>query len=68
MIESSHKNIKSIVQYDGSCLAPFPFNSGVKQESVLAPTLFGIFSLLLSHAFKDITKNMVYLDVHALKE
>ena len=41
------------VLFDGSCSEPFPIKSGVKQDCVPAPTLFGIlFSLLLGFAFK----------------
>ena len=54
MITSFHEDMKGTVQYDGSSSEPFQIKSGVKQECVLAPTLFGIFfSLLLSHAFKQ---------------
>ena len=52
LIESFHKNMKGIVQYDGNTSEPFEISSGVKQGCVLAPTLFGIFfALLLKHAF-----------------
>ena len=51
MIESSHTNMTWTVQFNGSSSRPFDIRSGVKQMCVLAPTLFGIFSLLLRHAF-----------------
>ena len=52
MIESFHTNMKGTVQFNGSSSKPFDTRSSVKQECVLAPTLFGIFfALLLRHAF-----------------
>ena len=40
------------MQFIGNLSEPFDMHSGVKQGSVLAPTLFGIFfALLLRHAF-----------------
>ena len=59
MIRSFHDNMKGTVLYDGSS-DPFPINSRVKQGCVLAPTLFGIFSLLLIHAF-DSSDDGVYI-------
>ena len=51
MIRSFHDDMNGTVQYDGSSSDPYPIKNGVKQGCVLAPTLFGIFSLLLRHAF-----------------
>ena len=51
MIISFHEGMIGTVQYDGSSSDPFPIKSGVKQGCVPAPTLFGIFSLLLHYAF-----------------
>ena len=52
MIESFHTSMKGTVQFNGSSSRPFDIRSGVKQGCVLAPTLFGIFFvLLLRHAF-----------------
>ena len=52
MIESFHTNVKGTVQFSNSSSRDFDIRSGVKQECVLAPTLFGIFfALLLRHAF-----------------
>ena len=49
------------VQFDGSCSEPFPIKNGVKQECILAPTLFGtFFSLLLLHAF-DGSEDGIYI-------
>ena len=50
MIDSFHTNIKGTLQFNGS--SSRPFDIGVKQGCVLAPTLFEIFfALLLRHAF-----------------
>ena len=52
LIESFHSNMKSTVQFNGNLSEPFDICSGVKQGSVLTPTLFGIFfTLLLRQAF-----------------
>ena len=48
---SFHDDTKGIVSYDGKASEPFEIKSGVKQGCVLAPTLFGIFTLLLRFAF-----------------
>ena len=59
LIIASHQGMqRSILQNDASS-KPFPIVSGVKQGRVLAPTLFGIFSLLLSYAF-PVTEDGVY--------
>ncbi|XP_064423488.1 uncharacterized protein LOC135360406 [Latimeria chalumnae] len=52
--------MKATVQFDGSISDSFEMKSGVKQGCVLAPTLFGIFSVLLNCAFKDM-EGGVYL-------
>jgi len=49
-----HEKMKPRVQFDGSMSKAFPIYRGVKQECVLALTLFGIFfSALLAHAFPE---------------
>ena len=61
MIESFHTDTKGTVQFNASSSEPFKFRSGVKQGCVLAPTLFGIFFvLLLKHAFGTTTEG-IYL-------
>jgi hypothetical protein len=46
--------MKSTVQFDGDTSTEFLVKSGIKQDCVLAPTLFGIFfTLLLKHAFNS---------------
>ena len=53
IITSFHEEMQGTVQFDGSSSEPFLIKSGVKQDCVLAPTLFSIlFSLLLGYAFK----------------
>jgi hypothetical protein len=53
------------VQYDGASSDPVPIKSGVKQECVMAPTLFGIFfSLLLRHAFSE-SEDGIFLQIGA---
>ncbi|KAL8585811.1 hypothetical protein ACOMHN_065161 [Nucella lapillus] len=56
MIRSFHDDMKAAIQYEGSMTEPFDLKSGVKQGYVLVPTLFGIFSLLLKHAFGTSTE------------
>ena len=52
MIQSSHEDMKSTIQYDGSTSETFDIRRGAKQGCVLAPTLFGIFfALRMRHAF-----------------
>ena len=59
MIESFHTNMKGTVQFNGMSSKPFDIRSGVQQECVLAPTLFGIFlALLLRHAFGTASKEI----------
>ena len=43
VISSFIKNMKGTVNYDAATSEPFEIHSGVKQGSVLAPTLFSIF-------------------------
>lgn len=51
MIVSFHQDMFGTVQFDRSSSEPIPIKDRVKQGCVLAQTLFGIFSLLLSYAF-----------------
>ena len=53
VITSFHQGMQSTVCFDGATSEPFPVSSGVKQDCVLALTLFGIFSMLLQYAFAD---------------
>ncbi|XP_069189749.1 uncharacterized protein [Procambarus clarkii] len=46
MIQSFHEDTKGTIVHNGSTSEPFNINSGVKQECVLAPTLFDIFARL----------------------
>ena len=43
IVKSFHDDIKGTVLYNGATSDPFNILSGVKQDCVLAPTLFGIF-------------------------
>lgn len=53
--------MKATIQYQDSTSEPFDVKSSVKQDCVLAPTLFDIyFSMLLKHAFGTATEG-VYL-------
>ena len=45
LVRCFHQNMKGTVQFDGSLSEPFDICNGVKQDFVLAPTLFGIFFL-----------------------
>ena len=52
-------NMKGTVQFNGSSSWPFDISRGVKQDCVLAPTLFGIFfALLLRHAFDSASEGI----------
>ena len=43
------------VQNDGEYSEPFPVTNGVKQDCVMAPTLFSMmFSAMLTYAFKTL--------------
>ena len=58
---SFHDDMKGTVVFDGSTSHAFNIRSGVKQGCVLAPTLFGIFFvLMLKHAFSSATEG-IYL-------
>ena len=48
----------STVCFNGATSEAFPVSSGVMQGCVLAPTLFGIFSMLLQYAFKDCSEGV----------
>jgi len=58
-IRSFQKCMKATTQNNGSISEPFDIKSGVKQDCVLTPNLFGIlFSLLLKHAFRNSTEGV----------
>ena len=60
MIVCFYESTQGSVQYNGSFPDPFPIKCRVKQGCILAPTLFSIFSLLLSYAFRQ-SEDGVYL-------
>ena len=54
VIASFRKSTYSKISFDCTSSQPFKITSGVKQEHILAPTLFGIFfSSLIQYAFQD---------------
>ena len=54
IISSFHENTHCTINFDCTSSQTFKITSGVKQECVLASTLFGIFfSTLLQYAFQD---------------
>ncbi|ROT60751.1 hypothetical protein C7M84_021675 [Penaeus vannamei] len=57
-------NMKGTVVFDGSTSDASKIKNGVKQGCVLAPTLFGIFAVLLKHAFGSATEG-IYLRTRA---
>ena len=60
LITSFHEDMHDTIQYDGISSEPCRFKSGVKQGCIPAPTMFGIFSLLLSYAFRR-SEDDIYL-------
>ena len=66
IVRSFHEGmICTAVQFYGDMSSEFGFKSGVKNNCVLAPTLFDIlFALLLKHAFKSSTDG-VYLHIRS---
>ena len=61
IIKSFHDDMAGTVVFDGSKSESFKIKSGVEQGCVLAPTLFGIFFVvLLKHAFGSATEG-IYL-------
>ena len=64
-VESFHTDMQSTVCYNRATSKPFPISSDVKQGCVLALTLFGIFSTLLSYAFRN-NNGGVYLHTRCL--
>ena len=65
IISSFHENTHSTINFDCSSSQPFKTASGVKEGSVLAPTLFGIFfSTLLQYVFQD-SQEGVFLHIRS---
>ena len=55
MVRQFHDCMQARVQNDGEYSEPFPVTNGVKQVSVIAPTLFSMmFSAMLTDAFQDV--------------
>ena len=45
--------MKATVNFNGTISEPFPIESGVKQDDVLAPRLFALYFAVFMTAFKD---------------
>ena len=59
VIQAFHDGMRGTVQFDGTLSDSFPIQNGVKQGSVLASTLFGIyFAVMLSQAFGNSTEGV----------
>ena len=57
MFQELHRNMKACVAFNGQLSGEFTVDNDVKQEDILAPTLFSIFfPMLLAYAFKDCDK------------
>ena len=55
MVRQFHDGMQARVQNDGEYSEPFPVTNGVKQDCVMAPTLFSMmFSAMLTDAFQDV--------------
>ena len=55
MVRQFHDGMQARVLNDGEYSEPFPVTNGVKQGSVMAPTLFSMmFSTMLTDAFQDV--------------
>ena len=55
MVIQLHENQRGQVRLNGDLSEPFPISNGLKQGSVLAPTLFSIlFSMMLKQATEDL--------------
>ncbi|KAJ7428821.1 RNA-directed DNA polymerase from mobile element jockey-like protein [Willisornis vidua] len=63
MIILLHEGQRGLVRYDDALSEPFPITNGVKQDFILAPTLFIVFfSLLLQQATADFDEeNSIYI-------
>ena len=54
MVRQFHDGMQARIQSDGEFSEPFEVTNGVKQDCVMAPTLFSmIFSAMLMDAFQD---------------
>ena len=54
MVRQFHDGMLAMVHNDGEISDPFPVTNGVKQDCVLASTLFSMmFSAILTDAFQD---------------
>ena len=53
LIRSFHDEMEVSVNVGGTLTDPFKVETGVKQGDLLAPTLFSVFSIVLTDAFKD---------------
>ena len=54
IVRELHHDMQARVQNDGEHSESYPLTSGVKQDCVIAPTLFSImFSTLLTDGFQD---------------
>lgn len=59
-IISFHENIQGVVLYEGETPVLLPIQSGIKQECILALTLFGIFfSMLLSFSIQTVQRRCI---------
>lgn len=68
IITSFHENMHSAVCFNGATSEAFPVSSEVKQGSVVASTLLGIFfSMLLQYTFKDCREG-VYIHTRAVSK
>lgn len=61
LLQSLHINMQGTVVFIGNCPGPFSMRSGIKQGSVLLPSLFGnFFSVLPQHACGSTSSSILF--------
>ena len=61
VLRQLHEGQQGEVKHNGSLSGSFPISNGVKQECVLAPTLFSIFFSIMLREAKDDLQDGIYI-------